>query len=231
VLDVVLDLATPRTPYSLGRCWPEGRWGYDSELAASKPLDALIADAARLLPADWLELLLDGVKGAHTGTRIVPMVDAYTERLGAPPPSYDATLRASLDQLHSDGSGPRRILGRIPAERREALVDGIHFNLYVGPSHPNGQLPYFRQGWHYCDLAPTLRLAEQAAASLAHFVVAVTLQPSERALLDQRIVEGLARRMGAYGEAGRAALATVAPQAKSSLLLQAVLDTWGRGLA
>jgi hypothetical protein len=62
-------------------------------------------------------------------------------------------------------------------------------------------------------------------------VVSVALEPRERAALDQRIVEGLVKRMGAYGEAGRAALAAVAPQAKSSALLQSVLNAWGRGLA
>ena len=222
--DVVRDLATTvPIPYELSSWWPKGKWGYDADVAMWVPYDALTADAARLLPRERLGALMEWLLENPRRGRVIPIVDVYGELLGAPiEPRFEPVLRVAIAELHSDGENVRRILARVPPERREALAEDMHFDIYMGPSSRGGRAVYFRVGWHLCDLVPTEGYAKKAAASL---VRGRLLQGDGAESLVPELVSGLASRFAAFGSVGRATLQAVLPSAstETASVLEAVL--------
>ena len=168
----------------------------------------LLADIATL--DDESQFLLDGVPSALTGE--LPAV--FRRSLVSVAASWEV-IRIALDELHSDGSDVRRILGHVPPERREALVKDLYFNLYAGPSSERKAAVYFRVAWHFCDLVPTAEFAERAAASLVGGPLLSGHDCDGSESLGPELVSSLVTRFAPFGVAGRAALERVIPRAST----------------
>jgi len=143
--------------------------------------------------------------------RIVPLVDVYTERLeAAPPTKLDAVLCKALGSLHTEGSDVRRILARVPEKRREALTRDIDFNALITDVSDGSRGVFLRQAWHFCGLVPTASFAERAAQSLLEG----TLVGAGDASAIPALVIALKAKLAALGPAGRAAFEAAMPSAK-----------------
>jgi hypothetical protein len=217
VEDVVRDLAASvPIPYALSMPWPKGEWGYDSQVRTRMRYEALIADATRLLPMERVLACMDWLIEPSAKVAPVPVVDVYTERLeGQPPdPRFDTLLTAALDALHTDGAAQRRILERVPDERRAALIEHIAFNLIVSDARDRPFGVFFRQAWAFADLCPTPELASRAATSLVGRRLLADHQLLYADAVTAEITPRLVGFFGPFGDPGRRSLRDVLPQAE-----------------
>jgi hypothetical protein len=212
------DHHTP-SPYLLSLAWPEGRPGYGAQAESWEAYDALVLDAARELPLDRLLALMEWalVAKPFEKLRILGLLDAYTEALGANPPDprFDPALVDAIFTLHCLGAAPRRIFARVPVERREPLVlaSPEPFNLLVSDADGAPFGVYFRWAWSFADLAPSPEIAQRAVASLVGSAkegdrcpwVAEHYRTHDAAIVDA-VVPRLATFFAAFGDAGRVAI-------------------------
>ncbi|MGD0524195.1 MAG: hypothetical protein ABSE49_03565 [Polyangiaceae bacterium] len=171
VLAACEDAAVP--PYALNVPWPppgQSPWGVEQENRA-RLQTLLVETIERRVPADALAAAADRLLASgrtpdlQAAVLTIAMSDLLDRQKTVPEARFDKLVGAAMvgEAFWRD---LRRVLERLPVERREALVLGMRFNHYFSPQDGPGGTLHARGAWRYADLAPTRAVAEAVITAI-----------------------------------------------------------------
>jgi hypothetical protein len=197
--DLAQDLVGPPYPYHLSRRWVDRfASGYELSVADWTSFEALALVVLRRLPTGALEAWVRDP--SRLQGQLAAVVDAWTERCAeegrVPDPTQDGAVAKVVDATHLDVTLRRRVLGRIPAGRREAIALSIEPNLLVTQFSDGQQHPYLRGSLAVTELAPTAAVRDRI---LAHLATSAYLAFDLPAVLGAEIVDALLPALRVFG--------------------------------
>jgi hypothetical protein len=127
-------------------------------LSESVPTEAIAASADALLASE-------SRSGSWAAVLVVALSDALDRAGQTLPPRFDALIAELSNAEEAYATDLRRVLGRLPLERREALIMPLPLEGYAR-TEGGKRVLYVRRGWLYIDLCPTQAAVEKTIATI-----------------------------------------------------------------